>query len=67
MGCPGQGVGVPMESALSVSDGEVEAGEDLQPPKDHPGWRLQGSDPGECPVISTQNERPVQKVVFIVL
>ena len=56
-----------MESALSVCDGEVKAGEDLQPSKDHPGWRLQGSDPAECPVITTQNERPVQKVVFIAL
>ena len=67
MGHPGRGVGVPMESAFPVFDSEVEAGEDLQPPKDHPGWRLQGLDLGECLVVSTQNERPVQKIVFVVL
>ena len=29
MRCPGQGIGVPMESALAVTDGELEAGQNL--------------------------------------
>ena len=52
MGRPGQRVGLPMKSALAVLDGKVKAGEDFQPPKNHPGWGLQGSDPRECPVVS---------------
>ena len=57
--CPGHRVCVSMESALPVFDSEIEAGEDLQPSQDHPGWGFQGANPGECPVVSTQNKGPV--------
>ena len=58
---------LPMQSTLPVLDGEVETGEDFQPSEDHPGWRVQGANPGEGPVVSTQNKRPVSEVIFIVL
>ena len=38
---PGESIGIPMEGALPMTHGEIEAGQDLQPPENHACGGLQ--------------------------